>query len=252
MRRLCCTLVAVAAVAMLLGGAVRAQTEEFTAANKFYEEKDYPSAIRLYLSVLNQHGESATLYHNLGNTYFKAGDLGHAVLYYTRAKRLAPSDEDIAHNLEFSQQFSRIQMEGVQLNPISAFFSSIVDPYRLDGMAWLTCCLFVIFTLLLTVRYGLGVFSPVVRIAATVTLLFVLLLGGLTSFKYRTDYLTRRAVIVADECPVRTGASEQSDMELQGAPGLVVQIMSETNDYYNVLFENKRRGWVKKELVAEI
>ena len=252
MRRLCFALVASAVFAMLLSSAVRAQTEEFAAANKFYEEKDYPSAIRLYLSVLNQHGESPTLYLNLGNAYFKAGDLGHAVLYYTRAKRRDPSDEDIAHNFMFARQFSRVQMEGVQLNPISAFLSSIVDPYRLDAMAWLTCALFLVFMLFLVIRYGLGVVSPAVRIGAIVAVVFLFVVGGLTSFKYRTDYLTRRAVIIADECPVRTGASEQSDMELQGAPGLVVEIMSETSDYYNVLFENKRRGWVKKELVAEI
>jgi len=252
LRRLCFALVAGAAFAMLLSSAVRAQTEEFTAANKFYEEKDYPSAIRLYLGVLNRHGESAALYLNLGNAYFKAGDLGHAVLYYTRAKRLAPTDEDIAHNLEFARQFSRVRMEGVQLNPINAFLRSIVDPYQLDSMAWLTGALFIVFMLFLTIRFGLGVVSPVARIGATVALVFLFVLGGLTSFKYRTDFLTRWAVIIADECPVRTGASEQSDMELQGAPGLIVEIMSETSDYYNVLFENKRRGWVKKELVAEI
>jgi hypothetical protein len=59
-------------------------------------------------------------------------------------------------------------------------------------------------------------------------------------------------VIVAEEAPVTTGPSPQSDLELQGAPGLIVEIVGETPDYYNVLFENKRRGWLKKDLVAEI
>jgi uncharacterized protein YgiM (DUF1202 family) len=59
-------------------------------------------------------------------------------------------------------------------------------------------------------------------------------------------------VLIAEDCPVTTGPSEQSDVELEGAPGLVVEVLDESGDYYNVLFENKRRGWIRKELVAVI
>ena len=70
--------------------------------------------------------------------------------------------------------------------------------------------------------------------------------------KYDFDYLTTRAVIVAEDSVVRTGPSERSPKELDAAPGLVVEILDETSDFYNVLFENKRRGWVRKDLVAVI
>ena len=74
----------------------------------------------------------------------------------------------------------------------------------------------------------------------------------MTTFKYRQDFLARRAVIVAEDSQVHTGPSDQSEIELDGAPGLIVQIVEESGDYYNVLFENKRRGWIHKDLVAEI
>jgi len=32
----------------------------------------------------------------------------------------------------------------------------------------------------------------------------------------------------------------------------VVEILGESTDYYNVQFENQRRGWVKKDLVAAV
>jgi hypothetical protein len=33
---------------------------------------------------------------------------------------------------------------------------------------------------------------------------------------------------------------------------LIVRISNESGDYYNVIFENQRRGWVKKSLLAEV
>jgi tetratricopeptide (TPR) repeat protein len=226
--------------------------DEFEMANKFYEEKDYSSAIRLYESILNQGKESAPVYFNLGNAYFKSGDLGRAVLYYSRARRLQPGDEDIHHNLRFASQFSRVQMEGVELNPINTFLTSLVDNYRLEVLAWVSSGLFLLFLMALLVRWGAGINNSLVRLTTVISLILLLIACGLTSFKYRHDFLTRRAVIVANESPVYTGPSEQSDLELEGAPGLVVEILAESTDYFNVLFENKRRGWISRNLVAEI
>ena len=83
-------------------------------------------------------------------------------------------------------------------------------------------------------------------------LVLVLVAAGLTTFKYRTEFLTRRVVIIADESPVQNGPSQNAGIEFQGAPGLVAEVLSESGGYYSVLFENKRRGWIRRELVAEV
>ncbi|MBU8934669.1 MAG: tetratricopeptide repeat protein [candidate division Zixibacteria bacterium] len=224
----------------------------FLQGNQAYEDKDYESAIDKYLAALSHGVESAPLYYNLGNAYFKAGDLGRAVLSYHRARRLAPDDEDLVHNLEFARQFPSVQMEGVKLNPINSFMESLVASYRLDTLAWAMSAIFILFCLLLMVRFGLGYNNPLQRVSTVVVLVILLGISGLTTFKYRTDYLTRWAVVVADESLVLSGPTDGADLEFRGAPGLIVEIMAETGDYYNVLFENKRRGWMKKSLLAEI
>jgi tetratricopeptide (TPR) repeat protein len=253
LRRLNCIIIAAFfAFAPRLSVATTSAGEQFAQANKLYEAKEFDKAIQAYQSVLSQGVESSSLYYNLGNAYFKKGDLGYAILYYLKAKRLDPSDDDIAHNLAFAKQFSRVQMEGVELNPISSFLVSLVDPYRLETLAWISSGCFILLFLFLIARFGLGIRTAGVRLAAVVTLVLLVVSVGLTTFKYRHDYLTRRAVIIAEEAPVLTGPTEQSDVELQGAPGLIVEILAETPEYYNVLFENKRRGWIKRDLVAEV
>jgi SH3-like domain-containing protein len=119
-------------------------------------------------------------------------------------------------------------------------------------LAWLASGLFILFIVVLIIRFGLGIIGSVVRFGIVATLVLLIAAATVTTYKYRHDYLTRRVVIIAEDAPVRTGPYEHTDTELEGAPGLVVEIVDETDDYYDILFENRRRGWIKKSFVAEI
>ena len=245
-------MIALLIVSFLSATCLATPEEDFRAANELYEAREYSKAIDLYLRILDQGEESPALYFNLGNAYFKNGDLGHAILYYLRARRLDPADNDIVSNLEFARSFTRVQMAGVQINPIKSFLESAVEPYRLNTLAWISSLAFVLLFCLLILRFGVGLRNSALRAGIITTLVLLLVFSFVTSFKYRHDYLTSRAVLVAEDCPVRTGPSEQSDIELEAAPGLVVEILSESGDYFNVLFQNKRRGWIRKELIAVV
>ena len=49
-----------------------------------YVKNDYASAIQIYEALLKE-GEAAEVYYNLGNSYYKAGDIAKAILNYERA-----------------------------------------------------------------------------------------------------------------------------------------------------------------------
>ncbi len=227
-------------------------SEQFEKANAFYEAKAYDSAVVAYESILDSGVESAALYFNLGNACFRQQDIGHAVLYYLKARRLDPTDQDIADNLEFAGRFTSVHMEGVKLNPIESFFDSLVDPYRLAVLAWVTTAFLALFFIFLTLRFGLRFQGLAVRGGVIISLAVLLVMSLMTTVKYNTEYLTERGVVIAEDSIVRTGPSNNSEKELAAAPGLVVEILSESGDFYNVLFENKRRGWIQKDLVAVI
>jgi tetratricopeptide (TPR) repeat protein len=228
------------------------QPVEFEQGNAHFADQQFDEAIAAYESVLQQGVESASLYYNLGNAYFKAGDLGRSILNYLRAQRLEPGNADIDHNLEFAQRFSRVQMEGVTLNPINSTVTAIVAPYRREILAWVTSGFFVAMMLLMLVRFGLGIRSSAIRVPLIILVILLMVSASLTTIKYRNEYLTRRAVVVAEECPVLNGPSARAEVEFQGSPGLVLVILEETDGYFSVLFENQRQGWIRKDLVAEV
>ena len=239
-------------VTLICAAATSGQEEIFRTGVKYYQEGNYDDAIKMFSKIEKSGLESAALYYNLGTAYFKSGDLGRAVLYYHRAKRLGPGDADILNNLEFAGQFSKVQMVGVQLNPVEAFLKETVGSYQLSVLGWLSSLFFVSFLILLIMKYGLQYFFAGIDAVIISVMCLTIFAVGLTSFKYRVDYLDRRAVILAPDAPVYSGPSSNTELELQGAPGLVVELLQETGEYYNVLLENKRRGWIKKDLVAEI
>ncbi len=79
--------------------------ELFQQAVGKYQSGDYEAAILLNEQLLNELGqESSAGYFNLGNSYFKSGKLGKAVLNYLRAQELSVRDADIKANLAFARQ----------------------------------------------------------------------------------------------------------------------------------------------------
>ncbi len=75
------------------------QQQLFRQGNRFYEEGAFDQALSAYREILAQGYESGPLYFNVGNCYYKLGQTGEAVLFFERARRLIPGDEDLQANL---------------------------------------------------------------------------------------------------------------------------------------------------------
>ncbi len=71
----------------------------FRQANEQYQQQNYPQARALYSQLVEQGVVSPEVYYNLGNAAARLGRTGEAVLYFEKARRLAPRDADIAANL---------------------------------------------------------------------------------------------------------------------------------------------------------
>lgn len=83
-------------------------TVVFTSANATIEEADsayaaddFLNAAMQYQQAIDSLGPSVERYYNLGNSYYRAGLLGMAIVSYERALRLDPTNSDVKDNLEF-------------------------------------------------------------------------------------------------------------------------------------------------------
>ncbi|MBR2266051.1 MAG: tetratricopeptide repeat protein, partial [Paludibacteraceae bacterium] len=78
-------------------------TPTWSEANQLYADGNYQDAIAAYEAIIAET-PSAEAYYNLGNAYFKTGEVALSILAYERSLRLRPHDKDTQHNLQFAQQ----------------------------------------------------------------------------------------------------------------------------------------------------
>lgn len=78
-----------------------AQASDALRADSAYNHEEYGAAIRLYQAAIATEGPDSEIYYNLGNAYYRNGNLGQAVIAYERSLRLDPTNSDARHNLGF-------------------------------------------------------------------------------------------------------------------------------------------------------
>ena len=94
-----------------------AQNDQLQQANEAYAKGDFQAAADGYEELLKANGESATVYYNLGNSYYKLNKIAPSILNYERALLLEPGNNDIRFNLEIAKLKAVDRIE-----PIGDFF----------------------------------------------------------------------------------------------------------------------------------
>ena len=76
--------------------------ERFAAAGKAYNENRLAEAAAAYEEMRREGYLAPELFYNLGNAYFRLGQMGHAIVNYRRAWYFSPRDPDLCANLRFA------------------------------------------------------------------------------------------------------------------------------------------------------
>lgn len=90
-------------IALLIGTVQVASAVTKVDADKDYQENKFEEAIEKYETILDTEGESAAVYYNLGNSYYKTKNIAKAILNYERAFLLNPGSENIRFNLDLAR-----------------------------------------------------------------------------------------------------------------------------------------------------
>jgi len=232
-------------------GAAGSLDYNFEQGNKHYTAGDYPKAIEEYQKIIAGGYQSAALYYNLGNAYFRQGQLGQAIMNYTRARRLAPRDDDIKANLEFARQFAIDKIEVTQETILLDYVNRFFDSFSLTEITWLAAFLYIVTAVMVLIGYVYRWYRiPTPALILALALFSVAVI--FTAVKLDRDVLTRKAVVLAQQAEVKSGPGEDFNSKFTAHAGLTFTIEREESGYYQVDFENRLKGWILKSVAAEI
>src|SRR5216117_4558574 len=97
---------------------------EFAKANQEYAQGNFKEAISGYETLVRSGQWSATVFYDLGNAYFRAGNFGRAILNYERALALDRHHPEAAANLQIARDEARsLEMQEIWLERYLQFAS---------------------------------------------------------------------------------------------------------------------------------
>ena len=242
----------IAVLLMLLPMTANAATK--ADADSAYVNGNYQEAIKVYESLLKQ-GESAELYYNLGNAYYRTENITRAVLNYERALLLSPGDGDIRFNLQIarSKTIDKIVPESEMF--FVTWYRSLVNIMSVDGwgrMALVSLALVIV--LFLVYLFSARVWIQRVGFFGGGILLVVFVFSNFFAWQQRQQLLNREgAIVVAPSVTVKsTPAQNGTDLFILHEGTKVVITDGSMKSWREIRLADGKKGWIESKKIELI
>ena len=229
---------------LLTSLSAHASTTHWEAGNKAYIDGDYAKAIEEYGAIIEEGNYSEKLYYNLANAHFKQGEMGKAILYYNKALRIAPNEEDIRHNLAIAEAQTKDRIVVIPEFFLNRWMRSV--RHSMSCTAWsvmslaafaLVLAFGLLFLLSSNIRWRKAGFYSAVCGA----LLFVATLSFAISS--RNDMLTHdEAIVMSSAISVKSSPDRSATDLFVLHEGTKVRILSEIDEWCEVVIADGKKG----------
>jgi tetratricopeptide (TPR) repeat protein len=233
-----------------------ASAEQLTIAkaNKAYAEGSYSAAAELYQKVADDGYASPGLFYNLGNAFFKMNDYARAILWYERAKRLDPGNEDIDYNLNVANTRIYDKIEPLPELFYKRWFTGLVRLFPVD--TWARMCVW----LFIAGLAGLVLYmiSRVLILRKTgfwsaICLFFLSLVVFLFAWSgYRHAASASAAIIFTPTITVKSSPDERSTDLFVLHEGTKVWLLDNIGSWYEIRIANGSVGWLPRASLEKI
>jgi len=223
-------------------------------ANKDYNEARYQDAVDLYEKVLLNGYESPKLYYNLGNSYFKLKDMASAILYFEKAKKLDPDDEDINFNLKIVNNNIVDKIETVPELFYIRWWNSLTHFFTVDQWAMLSLISFIAFFgfALVFLLSGIVWLKKYSFWFGIVFLVVTLSSYSMANERFNSFKKDHEAIVFTPTVTVKSSPSENSIDLFVIHSGTKVQLTDHVGDWYEVKIANGSVGWLLNNEIKKI
>ena len=217
-------------------------------ANVSYQNGNYASAIETYASILEAGYFSAELEFNLGNAYYKTGEMASAILHFERALKLAPGDPDIIFNLRIANLQVVDKLEEAPQGIVERIWHVLLHSLTPD--AWARLALFPLWAALVCMAVFLLSRVEMLRksgfILAVCFVAVSLLAFGMGHARLGYDGKHREGIIFANNAYVKSEPLATGKDLFILHKGVKVALLGSLGDWHRIRFSANKVGWVAK------
>ncbi len=223
-------------------------------AIKDYDEGRYTQAIELYQKVVENGFESAALYYNMGNAYFKNNNMASAILYYEKALKLDPTDEDARFNLKIANSRIVDKIESVPEIFYVRWWKNLTTAFTVDGWGWVSVIALALFLAMLLgfLLSRILWFKKLTFWLGIVMIVITVFSYSLANHRYNSFMKDHEAIVFTPTVTVKSSPSETSIDLFVIHEGTKVQLSDHVGEWYEVKIANGSQGWLKETDIRKI
>ncbi|MGV6829690.1 MAG: tetratricopeptide repeat protein [Flavobacteriales bacterium] len=242
------------ALILLISFASDAQNEAlFDQGKTLYKAEKYQDAISVWKKIEQNKQQSAALYFNLGNAYYKLNKIAPSIYYFEKALQLAPNDKDIKNNLSFAQNATVDAIEPLPETLFSKWYASVSGMFTYNGWAVVAVVFFII-GVILFLSYFFS-YSEVKKrlffVFSTLSILFFMSSLSMAFMSYNDFKNNHPAIIFSESVAVKSEPNLGSDDVFTLHEGTKVQIKIEEEDWVKIQLVDGKEGWILKTDLKE-
>lgn len=223
----------------------------FYEGNRLYGEGEYQRAIDVYEAIVQKGGATAALYYNLGNSYYKLDQKGKALLFYKRALKLNPRDQELYYNIRLVKAQLKDKVVPKPENRFARTYWELVGQWSLTDWSLFCLILYLIIFVLALIHLFFRSFRKVsFRVLITFISIGILLLIC-WSGKYYRESLTE-AIILSAEVQAHYGPSEKDAVAFTLHEGTECLILESDQEWAQIQLADGKIAWLPKKALERI
>ena len=221
--------------------------ELWTKGNDAYSMGQYQGALDNYLEIEKMGYESYKLYYNMGNAWYKLGNMGKAILYYEKALKLDPAGKDAMNNLQIAKLHTLDKIDQVPEFVLATWIKGVRN--KLSSNAWGYICLgflALMFILLLMFKHAptTGARKTSFILACVAALFSIFALHFSISLK-REATLQDSAIVMVPVSNVKSAPNSTGNNLFILHEGSQVEILEQAGKWCRVEIADGRQGWIQ-------
>ena len=216
----------------------------FQLGNKYYTAEKYQQAANVY-EQLSRRVAHEDLYLNLGNSYFRMGQMGNAIWAYEKGNALSPRDSDINYNLKFVRSQIRDRILPPDDFFLVAFYRAIVEKLTVPDLITLGGLIFMLLGFLYVLQLQSVFTEKLASVANGTLLLSIFVTGWIMLDKYWDVSEKQKAIVIVRAVDVRSGPIRRGEnVVFQIHEGTKAEITITQTGWYEVILLDGKKGWV--------
>lgn len=223
-------------------------------AEQFYAEAKFDSAVESYQKVLRAGYHSSELYYNLGNSYFKKNELAPAILYFEKALKLNPGNENALFNLKLANSRIPDKIDALPLLFFVQWYIGLYNMFSVDYWAKISIVLFAFFAAF-SLLYFLGKNIRMRKSGFYFGLFSLLLFASslfLTVKKNASQQEQNQAIVFANAVTVKSAPNTNGVDLFVIHEGTKLYIIDKVGEWCEIKIANGSVGWIEKKTIQLI